>query len=364
MYTVVSNEQDSKLSNLDIDIVKSTKGLYTPYEMVEMMSVYFYDKMVLDVTAMKNYTDIKQYEELAKQIEPDKVVLFIPEGNSICTPAFMAQLISLGIYNFTTNTEGIKYLLKKSNTYNDVANIVQMAGGQPAPPPPPPMMPQMQQPMMQQPMMQQPMMQQPMIQPQPMMQQPMIARCLRIGIRNVTEHAGATSLIYMFKKELVSVYGENKVAAIEVNRNDFQFLNDPAMISSSANDLKNNISRFSAMSVVLIDLNDYPDNTVCDEVFYLIEPSTIKLNKLIRRNKGVFAKLKDKKVLLNKSLLIDKDVNELAYESGLKFIYNIPAVNDRKRNEVIHDVLGRIGLVQIGTGSEKDSGKIFGLFRR
>lgn len=346
MYTIVSNEQDAKLSNLDIDIVKSTRGIYNPSEIIEMMNVYFYDKMVIDVTALKDYTNIDTYRELINLIDPEKVVLFIPEGNAICTPTFMAQLIAIGIYNFTTNTDGVKYLLKKSNKYSDVANIIQMASGlaqQQTPPPPPPPQPQIVQP--------------------PVEQQIIINRNIRLGIRNVTEHAGATSLTYMLKKELASIYGENKVVAIEVNKNEFQFFNDSTMISSTAANLKSNMQRLSGMKVILIDLNDYPDNTVCDDIIYLIEPSTLSLNKLIRRNKNIFAKLRGKKIILNKSLLSAKDVNELEHESGLRFIYNLPPVNDRKRNEVINDFIAKLGLINSGT-NEKDSGRIFGLFRR
>lgn len=352
MYTIVSNEQDAKLSNLDIDIVKSTRGIYNPYEIIEMMNVYFYDKMVIDVTALKDYTNIDTYRELINLIDPEKVVLFIPEGNAICTPTFMAQLIAIGIYNFTTNTDGVKYLLKKSNKYSDVANIIQMASGlaqQQTPPPPP--QPQIVQPVAPKP-----------VQP-PVEQQIIINRNIRLGIRNVTEHAGATSLTYMLKKELASIYGENKVVAIEVNKNEFQFFNDSTMISSTAANLRSNMQRLSGMKVILIDLNDYPDNTVCDDIIYLIEPSTLSLNKLIRRNKNIFAKLRGKKIILNKSLLSAKDVNELEHESGLRFIYNLPPVNDRKRNEVINDFIAKLGLINSGT-NEKDSGRIFGLFRR
>jgi len=46
----------------------------------------------------------------------------------------------------------------------------------------------------------------------------------------------------------------------------------------------------------------------------------------------ILQKLKDKKVMLNKSLLTNKDVLDLQKESGLKFFYNMPPLNDRKRN--------------------------------
>ena len=324
MNVIVSNEQQGKMANLDVDIIKSITGSYSANELVEMFKNFFYSKMVLDVTAIKDYNNILMYKALADGLDAEKIIFFIPEGSSLCTPNFLAKLVTLGIYNFTTNIDGVKYLLKQSNTYNDVAQIQQMGGGG--------VIQELQQPA-------------PVEQAQPeqgggfvspaahaVVQQGNMARTIKIGVRNVTDHAGATSLIYMFKKELVSVFGENNVVGIEINKNDFQFYNDKNMVSTNTNDVKSVIERYSGVSVILVDLNDYEDNTICDDVLYLLEPSTLKLNKLIRKNKHIFGKIKDKKIIFNQSLLTSKDVSELEYEAGIKSFFNLPPVNDRKKN--------------------------------
>lgn len=354
MNVIIANEQQGQIATLDIDVIKSITGTYGANEIVEMFKNFFYSKMVLDVTAIKGYTDVKMFKILAEGLDPDKTIFFIPEGNSICTPNFLAQLVTLGIYNFTTNLEGVKYLLKKSNTYNDVAHIQKMGGGG--------------------------------LPPSPIQQDPnalnetgavqiqipkddiktvqatqgLMNRTIKLGIRSVSEHAGASSLIYMLKRELTSVFGENKVVAIEVNKSEFQFFNDKAMVSSNTNDLRGVVGRYNGMSVILIDLNDYEDNTICDDVLYLMESSTLKLNKLIRKNKNVFANLKNQKIILNQSLLSAKEVSELEYEAGIKFFYTLPPLNDRKKNDAITGLLAKLGLVQVSTSSSK----IFGLFRR
>lgn len=360
MNVIVANEQQSQMANLDVDIIKSITGAYSSSELVEMFKNFFYSKMVLDVTAIKDYNNILTYKALADGLDPDKIIFFIPEGNSLCTPNFLAKLVTLGIYNFTTNIDGVKYLLKTSNTYNDVANIQQMGGGG--------VIEELQQPQVAQMPAGADMSQaafdgtqQPVHQMQ--VQQGNMARTIKVGVRNVTEHAGATSLIYMFKKELVSVFGENNVVAIEINKNDFQFYNDKNMLSTTTNDVKALIERYSGISILLVDLNDFEDNTICDEVLYLLEPSTLKLNKLIRKNKHIFGKIKDKKIIFNQSLLTSKDVSELEYEAGIKSFFNLPPVNDRKKNEVITELLSKVGLLQITQGGN-NSGKIFGLFRR
>lgn len=359
MNVIVSNEQQNQMANLDVDIIKSITGAYSSNELVEMFKNFFYSKMVLDVTAIKNYNNILEYKTLADGLDADKIIFYIPEGSSLCTPTFLAKLVTLGIYNFTTNIDGVKYLLKNSNTYNDVAHIQQMGGG---------VIEELQQP--------EPAQEQVEEQHAPagggfiapahhqvQVQQGNMARTIKVGVRNVTEHAGATSLIYMFKKELASVFGENNVVAVEINKNDFQFYNDKNMLSTTTNDVKTLIERYSGISVLLIDLNDYEDNSICDDVIYLLEPSTLKLNKLIRKNKNIFGKIKDKKIVFNQSLLTSKDVSELEYEAGIKSFFNLPPVNDRKKNEIVTELLAKIGLLQITQGGN-GSGKIFGLFRR
>lgn len=356
MNVIVSNEQQSQTANLDVDIIKSITGAYSSIELVEMFKNFFYSKMVLDVTSIKNYQNILEYKTLADGLDPDKIIFFIPEGSSLCTPNFLAKLVTLGIYNFTTNIDGVKYLLKKSNTFNDVAHIQQMGGG---------VIEELQQPQQPDPVEQGAQTQQgTFVAPahHVQVQQGSMARTIKIGVRNVTDHAGATSLIYMFKKELTSVFGESNVVAIEINKNDFQFYNDKNMISTTTNDIKTVIERYNGVSVLLIDLNDFEDNTICDDVLYLLEPSTLKLNKLIRKNKHIFGKIKDKKIVFNQSLLTSKDISELEYEAGIKSFFNLPPVNDRKKNEIVTELLAKLGLLQITGGN--NSGKIFGLFRR
>ena len=110
MNVIIANEQQNQLANLDVDIIKSITGLYDAFEIVEMFKNFFFSKMILDVTALKNYKDIKTYEILANGLDPDKIIFLLPEGSELCTPNFLSHIISLKIYNFTTNLNGITIL--------------------------------------------------------------------------------------------------------------------------------------------------------------------------------------------------------------------------------------------------------------
>ena len=334
MNVIVANEKQSQLAKLDVDIIKSINGVYEANEIIEMFKTFFYSKMILDVTALKNNTNINSYKVLVQGLDPEKIIFLLPENTKLCTPSFLSNLISLGIYNFTTNLNGIKYLLKKTNTLKDVEHIKDMAHT---------------------------------VESNDTGAIVTSANTLSdksviIGIKNVTGHAGATTFTYMLKKELSYLFGEKSVVAIEIDKNDFEYFNDKNMLSVKQNDLRATLSKLSSTRFVLIDLNSYTETSMCEEVIYLLEPSVIKLNKLVRSNKTIFNKLKDKKVVLNKSLLLNNDVLDFQKEAGISVFYNMPPLDDRKRNAIINDFLSKLGLIQ--TGDQKNnSNSIFGLFK-
>ena len=53
----------------------------------------------------------------------DKVILLLDGSEATSNPMFLSNLVSMGIYNFTKNVEGIQYLYNTPNTYRDVAQF-------------------------------------------------------------------------------------------------------------------------------------------------------------------------------------------------------------------------------------------------
>ena len=127
MNVVVTNEKQNELLSLDVDIIKTLTGLYSVNDIIDTFKSFFYSRMILDVTAIKEFKDIETYELLAKELGADKLVLLLPEGSNLCTPNFLSHLIKAGIYNFTTNLKGVNYLLNKPNTLKEVEHILNMA---------------------------------------------------------------------------------------------------------------------------------------------------------------------------------------------------------------------------------------------
>ena len=172
-----------------------------------------------------------------------------------------------------------------------------------------------------------------------------------------------TSGFDLIRHSITKPIYKDKVIALEIDKTDFLSFGDKTMISTTSNEVKRLIMKLNQASIILIDLNNTAQKNICTSIIYLIEPSTIKLNNLMRRNKVIISTLKEKQIMLNKSLLTPKEVSEFEFESGIKVIYNMPPLNDRKRNAVIAEFLRVLHLI----GNENHGGstsKIFGLFRK
>jgi len=299
MNVIVSNKYQAMLQNLDIDVIKSLNGEFEVEELVSNFKNFFFQRMILDITALKNYKDIKTLQKLSVSLDMDKVILLLDDSTEGTSTEYLSKLISIGIYNFTKNVEGIMYLYNNPNTYRDVAHIhqLEMVGNGAE------------------------------IVVENYNQQVMGTRI--IGIKNVTKQSGATTLTYMMKNELKEAYS---VVAIEVGKSDFRYFNDRSLVSSTATEVGNVVAKYMDKDVIIIDLNDCKQaEEICQEVIYLIEPSIIKINKLMLINSKVFGTLKNKKVILNQSLLSPKDVLDFEYESRTKIYYNLPPLDEREK---------------------------------
>ena len=333
MNVIISNRYAPLLQTLDIDIIKSMNGEFSVDEVVSTFQNFYFQRMILDITALKDYKDIKTLQKLSIALDMSKVILFLDDSPESSSNEYLSKLISMGIYNFTKNVEGIMYLYNNPNSYRDVAHMHNLnndttdassVGTQ-----------------------------------KTIAYAPVEPHQVKIlGFKNITDGAGATTLIYMLKKQLERNY---KVVGIEVDKRDFMFFNDKSLVSTTINELEETIEKYKEYDVILVDVNKTKGaEDVCNQMYYLIEPSIIKLNKLMIINSKALHLLKDKRVILNKSVLSSKDVIDFEYESRLKVFFNIPPLDERNRNNQALDKF----LVSIGFGKQDTDkkGKILGLF--
>ncbi len=340
MNVIVANKYQSMLEGLQIDVIKSLNGEFDADEIVNQFQNFFYQRMILDITAIKNYQDIRNLQKLSISLDMSKVILLLDDSPDSSSPAYLSKLISMGIYNFTRNLDGIMYLYNNPNSYRDVAQYQQLDNFSSN--------------------VTQAQAQGAAMRGAPANVAMQMTRV--IGVKNVTDSSGATTLIYMMKKHLEKNYS---VAIIETNKRDFMFFKEKDVFSADEGNVASVINTHKDKEVLLIDVNDSKTAlSQCTDVVYLIEPSVIKLNRLMLNNPHMLSTLAGKKVMLNQSLLSSKDVLDFEYESRLNIFYNMPPLNEREKDvQVLNAFLLKLGFErQASSTNSQKKNSILGLF--
>lgn len=312
MNVIISNKYQSMLESLDIDVIKSLNGEFEADDIIKSFENFYFQRMVLDITAIKGYKNIKNIQKLSISLDMNKVILLLDDSVESTSTEYLSKLISMGIYNFTKNIEGIMYLYNNPNSYRDVAHIQQLEVEQTT----------------------------PIEMAGEIVHTTTGSRI--IGIKGVTKEAGSTTLTYLMKQELENNY---TVAAIEADKRDFIFFKGKNLISTTSTEIGNVIAKNNDFEVLLVDINGSKSaENLCHVVIYLLEPSIIKINRMMMVSAKALKELEDKRVVLNRSLLSTSDVSDFEYESRLKIFYNMPPLNDRGKNNVeVNKLLLKLG---------------------
>lgn len=320
MDTVISNKYSSVLNELDIEVSKKLEGEYTVDEIISQFKNFFFNKMFLDITAIKDYKDLTNLQKLSMSIDMDKVILLLDKDDSISdSEPFLAKLVNMGIYNFTKDQNNLMYLYTNPNVYRDVAYLQKIDAGE--------------------------------NNNTTTDSSHSVSNKRIIGIKNITDSAGATSLIYMLKKVLSSYYS---VMALEVDKRDLTYFKDKDTLTVKDDEINNIISKYNSIDIFLLDLNKSNKEYLCTDVLYLVEPSILKLNKLAIINPKIINDIKGKKVILNKSLLSESEIADFEVETRIKVYYNIPPLNDKKDNsDILSPLLEKLGYIKKSEEKEK-----------
>lgn len=319
MNIVTANENKSIIDRLDIDIIKRIDGQYELRELLSKFVNLYFNKMIIDITSIENYQDIEVIKQLGKALDPSRIILLLNNDPTVNSSLYMSSLIGAGFYNFTRNFEGIKFLYSNPNGYDNVKHLVlsdeqtkeetRLAEERAK-----------------------------------AMEYHEEATKKIIGIANLTTHAGATSLTNMMVRQLNNA--GYKAIGIEMFRQDLIFYHDSNLMSCmNKSDLERTIKDHEDANAIIIDLNDfgYADD-YCDDVLYLVEPSYVKLTKLLKKDKNTFIERKDEKIVLNLSFVNDQEVPDFEYETKCKVFDNLPPMNDRDHNLTeINQLLARLG---------------------
>lgn len=338
MNVIISNKYRDALANLDIEVIKNLEGEFSVDEIIGTFQNFFFQKMILDITALKDYKNIKTLQKLSLSLDMDRVILLLDGSAETSNPEYLSDLISMRIYNFTMNVEGIKYLYDHPNSYRDVAQYHQLDTTHDV-----------------------------VYNNAPTSSESNSYQSMKkssiIAFKNITIGAGATTFTYIAKKQLARNYD---VTAIEVDKRDFMYFDESKMVSVTNNELGNAIAKYNNCDVILIDANNSnAAESLADTTFYLLEPSKIMLNKLLAKDPTALSKYKGKKVILNKCTLSDQDVSDFEYETKLDVFYTIPPLNDQSdENEALDAFLTKLGFYKQGSANVDSKKNLFGLFKQ
>ena len=330
MNVIIANKYSEMLKGSQIEIIKFLEGVFNVDYIINEFSNFYFDRMILDITALENYTNLDNLQKLSINFDMTKVILLLDDNEENANTDYLSKIISMGIYNFTRNLDGVKYLLENPNSYRDVAHLHNVNS---------------------------------VNNTLTEAQDSNLTNTRVIGVKSLTKCAGSTTLIYMMKKHLESNYSVN---AIEIDKRDFNYFEEDDMISTTSQDFPKELMKRRDTNVILVDLNEYQDTDICNDVIYLLEPSIIRLNTLLKRDRLIFKKLANSKIVLCKSNVANSDLNVFEYETGSKIFYNLPSLDERKNNlKEINGLLSKLGFAKQSTGvvEENNKNKLLGMFK-
>lgn len=325
MNLAIVNENVNVINSLTIDIIKVMHGVYDAETLKDELVNFYFSKVIIDITAIKNYYSSSDLLEVLNYFGTDKVILLLNDSEVCNNNKFLAELVKNGYYNFTKNAQTIGFLISKPNTYEDVKKYVENETFTSV-----------------------------LTQSNNTLKKDIINNTntninsinnqIIIGIQNLSDNAGATTLMVQMVKQLALNYN---VKGIELNgRDNIYFRNDKILTCIDYLEAKDYIKgRFRNINVIIIDLNDFKDkDSLCTDIIYLLEPGIIRLSKFVKNTPNLDEFLENKKIVLNRSALKDEEINYFEKQTGIKVFYNLINFDDRRERLLSVDKL----LIKLG----------------
>lgn len=309
MNVIVSNKFRDELKKIGIDVSGVLEGSFSAEQIINAFSNYYYERIILDVSAIQNYMNIEFLIEELKKIfsvlDVNKTILFIENIPELNNNILINNLINMKIYNYAFELNSVIELYNNPKTLEDLDDI--------------PNAPEIN------------------------------TKSRVIGVKNVTPNAGSTTLVYMMMQELSKKYS---VKCIEIDKNDFKYFQKENMISLKSSEFINEILKEPHPDVILVDQNNYENDFIIKDVIYLLEPSIVKFNKTLDLNSSLLDFLQDKKIVFNRTSMPLPKLQDFEKENNLKSFDIIRNVNEKdKINPQIINLLTKLGFDKANNGN-------------
>lgn len=330
MNLVIINENISVMNSLTIDIIKTLTGVYDVSNLEQELVNFYFNKVIIDITAIKNYFFKDDLLAVLNYFGKDKVIIVLNDSEYCNSKLFLSTLIENGYYNFTKNAQGVSFLISKPNTYDDVKKYLYKddtftsaltSNGN--------------------------------VEDESVNENVNTTNIVNdvkeekkarvIGVQDLYPGAGATTLMQQMVKQLAINYN---AMGIELSNHDtVYFRNNKILFCANMLDAKAEIRRYKDVEVFVIDLSGLKDKEgICDDIIYLLEPGIIRLSKFIKYTDNLNELLDGKKIILNRSALKDDEIDFFESQTGIKVFYNLINFDDRKERLLSVDKL----LIKLG----------------
>ncbi len=123
MNILFSNINRNYIINYDLNIMKEIQGLYTSKEIVSMLTDVTYNKLIIDITSIKDYGNLDNVRELSSNLDSSKIVLILTNEPMTLSTYYISNLVNMGIYNFTVIPGEIPTLLVNPRNFEQAKQI-------------------------------------------------------------------------------------------------------------------------------------------------------------------------------------------------------------------------------------------------
>ena len=91
MNIIISNKYESMLSTLHIETIRTLNGEFTVEELSAEFNNFFFNKMIIDITAIKDYENIATIQKLPMAFDSNKIILLFDDSQVVNSPLYLSQ---------------------------------------------------------------------------------------------------------------------------------------------------------------------------------------------------------------------------------------------------------------------------------
>ena len=123
MNILFTNKYRDYLINFDYNVIKEINGEYSSKEILTMLKGITYNKVIIDLTIIKDYKELSNIRELSTNINPSNIIILLSNEPITTSKYYISNLINMGIYNFTLMPGEIVNLINYPRSYEQAKQI-------------------------------------------------------------------------------------------------------------------------------------------------------------------------------------------------------------------------------------------------